>query len=91
MQKRNGTFIVKYKPYFIREFYLEDSHTTVLKTLQELDDLNLLIVGNPCSGKTSLIYAIIREYYGMNETAVFPEHNILFINNLKEQGIHFVR
>jgi DNA polymerase III delta prime subunit len=91
MQKRNGTFIVKYKPYFIREFYLEDSHTTVLKTLQELDDLNLLIVGNPCSGKTSLIYAIIREYYGMNETAVFPEHNILFINNLKEQGIQFFR
>jgi len=59
--------------------------------LQELDDLNLLVVGNSCSGKTSLIYAIIREYYGMNEMAVFPEHNIMFINNLKEQGIQFFR
>lgn len=85
------TFILKYKPYFIRNFYLEQSHITVLNALQELDDLNLLIVGNSCSGKTSLIYAIIREYYGMNETAVFPEYNIMFINNLKEQGIQYFR
>ena len=85
------TFILKYKPYFIRDFYLEPSHITVLNALKDLDDLNLLIVGNSCSGKTSLIYAIIREYYGMNKTAVFPEHNIMFINNLKEQGIQFFR
>jgi DNA polymerase III delta prime subunit len=85
------TFILKYKPYFIRDFYLEPSHIKVLNVLQELDDLNLLIVGNACSGKTSLIYAIIREYYGMNEKSVFPEHNIMFINNLKEQGIQFFR
>ena len=85
------TFILKYKPYFIRDFYLEPAHITVLNALKELDDLNLLIVGNTCSGKTSLIYAIIREYYGMNEKSVFPEHNIMFINNLKEQGIQFFR
>jgi DNA polymerase III delta prime subunit len=85
------TFILKYKPYFIRDFYLEPSHIKVLNVLEELDDLNLLIVGNACSGKTSLIYAIIREYYKMNEKSVFPEHNIMFINNLKEQGIQFFR
>jgi DNA polymerase III delta prime subunit len=82
---------LKYKPYFISDFYLEKAHLTVLKALNELDDLNILIVGNSCSGKTSLIYAIIREYYGMNETAVFPEYNIMFINNLKEQGIQYFR
>lgn len=91
MQPDPNTFILKYKPYFISDFYLEKAHLTVLKSLNELDDLNLLIVGNSCSGKTSLIYAIIREYYGMNETAVFPEYNIMFINNLKEQGIQFFR
>lgn len=91
MQPDQNTFILKYKPYFISDFYLEKAHLTVLKSLNELDDLNLLIVGNSCSGKTSLIYAIIREYYGMNETAVFPEYNIMFINNLKEQGIQFFR
>jgi DNA polymerase III delta prime subunit len=91
MQPDPNTFILKYKPYFISDFYLEKAHLTVLKALNELDDLNILIVGNSCSGKTSLIYAIIREYYGMNETAVFPEYNIMFINNLKEQGIQFFR
>jgi DNA polymerase III delta prime subunit len=91
MQPDPNTFILKYKPYFISDFYLEKAHLTVLKALNELDDLNLLIVGNSCSGKTSLIYAIIREYYGMNETSVFPEYNIMFINNLKEQGIQYFR
>ena len=91
MQQLQNTFILKYRPYFINDFYLEESHTTVLKTLQEMNDLNLLIVGNPCSGKTSLVYAIIREYYGMNETATFPDYNITFINNLKEQGIQYFR
>jgi DNA polymerase III delta prime subunit len=59
--------------------------------LKSMDELNLLIVGNTCSGKTSLMYAIIREYYGMNETATFPEYNIMMINNLKEQGIQYFR
>lgn len=87
----NSTFNVKYKPYFIRDFYLEPSHIEVLSVLKSMDDLNLLIVGNACSGKTSLMYAIIREYYGMNENATFPEYNIMMINNLKEQGIQFFR
>jgi DNA polymerase III delta prime subunit len=91
MQKEPPTFILKYRPYFVTDFYLDQAHIDVLKTLHELNDLNILLVGNACSGKTSLIYAIIREYYGLNETATFPEYNIMFINNLKEQGIQFFR
>ena len=91
MQQHQNTFILKYRPYFINDFYLEPTHTTVLQTLQEMNDINLLIVGNACSGKTSLVYAIIREYYGMNELSTFPEYNITFINNLKEQGIQYFR
>jgi DNA polymerase III delta prime subunit len=86
-----NTFSVKYKPYFIKDFYLEPSHIEILDVLKSMDDLNLLIVGNTCSGKTSLMYAIIREYYGMNETSPFPEYNIMMINNLKEQGIQYFR
>jgi DNA polymerase III delta prime subunit len=86
-----STFINKYKPYFITDFYLNSQHITVLKTLIEIDDTNILLVGNACSGKTSLINAIIREYYGFSETDAFPEHNIMVINNLKEQGIQFFR
>lgn len=86
-----NTFNMKYKPYFVKDFYLEPSHLEVLQMLKSMDDLNLLIVGNTCSGKTSLMYAIIREYYGMSENASFPEYNIMMINNLKEQGIQYFR
>ena len=57
----------------------------------ELNNLNILFVGNSCSGKTTLLYALIREYYGVNKNDGIPENNILFINNLKEQGIHYFR
>ena len=85
------TFISKYKPYFIRDFFLNSDHYLILNTLFALDDIHLLIVGNPCCGKTSLLNAIIRDYYGLDKNSQFPEHNIMFINNLKEQGIHFYR
>jgi len=85
------TFIAKYKPYFIRDFCIDDKLKSILKTLLEIDNLNLLFIGNASSGKTSLLYALIREYYGLDKDSSFPENNILFINNLKEQGIHYFR
>ena len=57
----------------------------------EIDDLNVLFVGDICSGKTILLNIIIREYYGINDNDPIPENNILYINNLKEQGTSFFR
>ena len=85
------TFITKYKPYFIDDFCVDPKFKSVLKTLHDIDDLNILITGNSSSGKTSLLYAIIREYYGLTQFQNIPENNILFINNLKEQGINYYR
>lgn len=85
------TFISKYKPYYLNEFCMTDEMRAVLQTLFEIDDLNLLFVGSGGSGKTTILYAIIREYYGLSKTANIPETNILFINNLKEQGIQYYR
>jgi len=85
------TFITKYKPYFIDDFCIDPKTKIFLRTLLEIDDLNILCVGNSNSGKTSLLYALIREYYGLSKTATLPENNILFINNLKEQGINYFR
>ena len=85
------TFITKYKPYYIRDFAIDHSLLNVLTTLLEIDNLNLLIIGNSSSGKTTLLYALIREYYKLDKTAGLPENNILFINNLKEQGIQYFR
>jgi len=64
---------------------------SILRTLLEIDDLNILFIGNVSSGKTTLLYAILREYYGLSKTDTIPETNIMFINNLKEQGIHYFR
>ena len=85
------TFITKYKPYYIDEFCADPKFKTVLRTLHELDDLNILFIGNVSSGKTTLLYAMIREYYGLTKTQSIPENNIMLINNLKEQGINYYR
>ena len=87
----NNTFINKYKPYYIDDFYISEQLKYTIHTLIDIDNLNLLFVGNTCSGKTTLLYAIIREYYGLSKTDSFPEYNTLFINNLKEQGIQYFR
>jgi DNA polymerase III delta prime subunit len=87
----SNTFISKYKPYYISDFYTDGNFQFVLNTLFEIDNLNVLFVGNPSSGKTTLLYAIIRQYYGLSKESTFPENNILHINNLKEQGINYFR
>jgi DNA polymerase III delta prime subunit len=85
------TFINKYKPRYLDDFQFEGNLTYILKTMIEIDSLNVLVVGASNSGKTTLLYAIIREYYGMEHNHPELENNILFINNLKEQGIQYYR
>ena len=55
-----------------------------------MDNLNILLLGNIASGKTSLLNAIIKEYYKDNQSKDYEE-NVLFINSLKEQGINYYR
>jgi len=75
----------------VEDFQLSPELLCVLNALFTVDDLNLLFIGNPNSGKTSFLYAIIRKYYGLERTSPIPESNILIINNLKEQGINYFR
>jgi DNA polymerase III delta prime subunit len=89
--RQNNTFIAKYKPYFIDNFTFSPNIIETIKVLIKTDNLNTLFIGNPSSGKTSLLFAIVREYYHLDKNAPFPENNILFINNLKEQGIQYFR
>ena len=88
----NGeTILSKYKPYTLKDFYLEEHTSNIINTLFEIDDLNILFIGASGSGKTTLLNAIVRQYYNLSKTSIIPETNILFINNLKEQGIHYFR
>jgi len=88
-------FINKYRPYTIDGFCIDDNLKIVLKTLLAIEDLNILLIGDACSGKTTILNAIIREYYDKNNSsenfALENNNDILYINNLKEQGIGFYR
>jgi DNA polymerase III delta prime subunit len=80
-----------YKPNYLKDFPMTDELKSIFALLFKMDDLNLLLVGEPNTGKTTFLYALVREYYGLQIQDNFPETNILFINNLKEQGIQFFR
>ena len=85
------TFVAKYRPYFINDFHTNEQFKKVLHSLIEIDDVNILVTGTTNSGKTSMLYAIIRDYYKLEKYQSFPENNIMFINSLKEQGINYYR
>ena len=80
-------FIVKYKPLYLKDFEIDKELYEILNTLIGMDNLNILLVGDSGCGKTSLISAIIKEYYPPN----FIKNDILYINNLKDQGISYYR
>jgi len=84
----NIQFLKKYQPSFFNEFIIDKEYIQLLKTLINMNNLNILLIGNSGSGKTSLLYATIREYYQLK---VIPTNNVLYINNLKEQGIQYYR
>lgn len=84
-------FITKYKPHSLDGFFASTRFKSVLRTLLDLDDLNILFIGNTCSGKTILLHTLIREYYQLQPHQPVPENNILYVNSLKEQGIGFFR
>ena len=81
-------FLCKYQPRRFKDFVIGEEYTQILRILVEMDNLNILLIGNSGSGKTSLLEATIREYYDMD---TIPAHNVLRINNLAEQGISYYR
>ena len=84
----NTPFLKKYQPLFYKDFIIDNEYIQLLNTLKNMDNLNILLVGNSGCGKTSLLYATIREYYQLKK---IPQSNVLFINNLEEQGIQYYR
>ena len=89
--KYSPLFISKYKPHSLDGFFASPKFKSVLRTLLEIDDINILFIGNTCSGKTILLHTLIREYYQLEPAQHIPENNILYVNNLKEQGVSFFR
>jgi DNA polymerase III delta prime subunit len=90
MKIEDKLFIHKFQPIYFDDFGKNNEVIDILKTLILMDNLNILLLGNIASGKTSLLNAIIKEYYNDREPFEYEE-NILFINSLKEQGINYYR
>lgn len=84
----NIPFLKKYQPQKFDDFIIDTDYVKLLRTMVNMDNLNILLIGNNGSGKTSLIEATIREYYNLDD---IPTQNVLVINNLKDQGIQYYR
>jgi DNA polymerase III delta prime subunit len=90
MEVKDKLFINKYQPIYFEDFGIEKEIIQMLKTLIMIDNLNILLIGDVASGKTSLLNTLIREYY-TGFTSKEYEENVLYINSLKEQGINYYR
>jgi len=86
----NDLYIYKFQPLYFEDFEIDSNLIEILKTLNQMNVLNVLLIGDMGSGKTSLLNAIIREYYKDYSPKDY-QNNILHINSLKEQGINYYR
>jgi len=83
-------FVNKYQPLYFDDFGNDNEIIQMLKTLILIDNLNILLIGDIATGKTSILNALIREYYKGYRPKEYEE-NVLYINSLKEQGINYYR
>lgn len=90
MENTNKLFIHKYQPIYFDDFGEDHEVIQMLKILITMDNLNILLIGSIASGKTSILNALIKEYYNKIPHKDYEE-NVLYINNLKEQGINYYR
>ena len=86
----NQVFIKKYRPSKLEEFALNPDFLNVIQASIACDKINILLVGQPGSGKTSIIDTIISDYYDISCHSNYS-NNVLPINNLKDQGINYYR
>ena len=89
----NPLFLNKYQPMFFNDFETDCEMIDILNTLININNLNILFIGDIGCGKTAFLNAVIREYYKTTfilDPALY-EDNILHINSLKEQGINYYR
>ena len=81
-------FLKKYKCKNFKDFIIDKNFIALINTLINMNNINILFIGNKGTGKSCLIDSTIREYYNTDK---IPIHNVLYINNLKDQGIQYYR
>jgi replication factor C subunit 2/4 len=90
MNSQKKLFVEKFQPMFFKDFEMDTDITEILNIMISMNNLNILFIGDIASGKTSLLNALIREYYNEYNPKQYSD-NVLYINSLKEQGINYYR
>ena len=85
-------YIIKYQPKKLENFQASKDLKDFVNASIITHDLNLLLIGDPGTGKTTLLDIIIDLYFGesIRDKHTYGTH-ILFVNSLREQGISFYR
>lgn len=78
----------KYKPICIEEYIYDDNIKNSLNTMININEMSFILYGVNGCGKTSLLNCIIQQYY---ENSNKINENILYINNISDQGINYFR
>lgn len=87
----NNLLINKYRPKTIDDFpNLDKTYIDLINILIKNSNINILITGKICTGKTSIINIILNKYYE-KVIDINNNDNIMCINSLKEQGISYYR
>lgn len=81
----------KYTPTRLNDLHIPKQLIDTIESLIEVGYMNMLLVGNMGTGKSSVLHAIIRQYYGDDYGTRDFKQNVLYINNLHEQGINYYR
>jgi DNA polymerase III delta prime subunit len=79
--------LYKYGPQMLKDFDHDKKTLDFIKAMIDINNLNMLLLGASGTGKTVLLNAIVSEYYNGSVN----KDNILYINNLNEQGISYYR
>ena len=90
MNNSYSLFLNKYQPMYFKDFETDPEMIGIINSLINIDNLNILFIGDIGCGKTAFLNAVIREYY-INSLVDPHNDNILHINSLKEQGINYYR
>jgi len=51
----NISYLKKYQPTFYKDFFIDEEYITLLNTLQKMNNLNILFIGELC-GTITIIY-----------------------------------
>lgn len=86
----DSLLINKYKPENLNDFYGQDNTKDFLKNMIKLNIANFLLIGESGIGKTSYLNIYVKEYFFSRNINNY-DNNILFINQSKEQGIHYFK